>query len=406
KNGRIQSFSSGLPSKIVTTIFSDKDEIIWLGSDGSGVTAFKNDDYYNYSMADGLASNNVYDILQSTEGLIYFACYGGGISVWDGKSFTDLFDDLPDKRIFSLAFDHNQNLWIGMESGVAVYDGKSIKIFTKSDGLAHNETRVLKMDDKGRMWAGSFGGGVSCYDNGLWVSLNEKDGLISNTIESIASLENGALIFGGKEGISYYDPTGYEFPLIINNIQTPSGDLSINGTATGEIQSITNDRIFIDISSVNYNDRIENRYFRFRIPEISSDWSAPQNLSSFEFNPQSSGNYSYEVQSIDSDFNYSKLLSIPFKVVPVWYLNPKTAVPFWGILLILISLTVFTSVNYQKKNLESKRLREAEVARQHEELEMAREFQLSLLPEKLPDFKGFSITGYQKTSTEVGGDYY
>jgi serine phosphatase RsbU (regulator of sigma subunit) len=126
----------------------------------------------------------------------------------------------------------------------------------------------------------------------------------------------------------------------------------------------------------------------------------------FEFNPQSSGNYSYEVQSIDSDFNYSKLLSIPFKVVPVWYLNPKTAVPFWGILFILISLTVFTSVNYQKKNLESKRLREAETARQQEELDLAREFQLSLLPEKLPDFKGFSITGYQKTSTEVGGDYY
>ena len=408
KNGRIQSFSSkdGLPSNIVTSILSDKDEIIWLGSEGSGVTAFKNDDFYNYSMADGLASNNVYDIIQSAEGLIYFACYGGGISVWDGKMFTDLFDDLPDKRIFSLAFDHDQNLWIGMESGVALYDGKSIITFTKSDGLAHNETRVLKTDNKGRIWAGSFGGGVSCYDNGLWVSLNEKDGLISNTIESISSLENGTMIFGGKEGISYYDPTEYEFPLIINNIQTPGGDLSINGTATGEIQSITNDRIFIEVSSVNYNDRIENRYFRFRIPEISSDWSPTQDLSLFEFNPQSSGNYSYEIQSIDSDFNYSKPLSISFKVVPVWYLNPKTAVPFWGILFILTSLTVFTSVNYQKKNLESKRLREAEAARQQEELDLAREFQLSLLPEKLPDFKGFSITGYQKTSTEVGGDYY
>ena len=406
KNGRIQSFSSGLPSNIVTTIFSDNSEIVWLGSDGSGVTAFKNDDFYNYSMADGLSSNNVYDILQSPDGLIYFACYGGGISVWDGKSFTNLFNDLPDKRIFSLAFDHDQNLWIGMESGVALYDGKSITTFTKSDGLAHTETRVLKTDNRGRIWAGSFGGGVSCYDNGIWISLNEKDGLISNTIESIASLEKGTLIFGGKQGISYYDPTEYDFPLIINNIQTPSGDLSINSTATGEIQSITNDRIFIEVSSVNYNDRIENRYFRFRVPEISSDWSTPQNLSSFEFNPQSSGNYSYEIQSIDSDFNYSKLLSILFKVVPVWYLNPKTAVPFWGILLILISLTVFTSVNYQKKNLESKRLREAEIARQHEELEMAREFQLSLLPEKLPEFKGFSITGYQKTSSEVGGDYY
>ena len=169
-----KSLQRNLNSKIIekleaigqTAIFSDKDEIIWLGSDRNGVTAYKNDDFYNYSMADGLASNNVYDIIQSTKGLIYFACYGGGISVWDGKRFTDLYGELPDKRIFSLALDHDQNLWLGMESGVAVYNGESIKTFTKSDGLAHNETRVLEVDDKGRIWAGSFGGGVSCYDNG------------------------------------------------------------------------------------------------------------------------------------------------------------------------------------------------------------------------------------------------
>ena len=408
KNGRMQSFTSkdGLPSNMVTTIFSDKDEIIWLGSDGSGVAAYKNDDFYNYSMADGLASNNVYDIIQSTKGLIYFACYGGGISVWDGKRFTDLYGELPDKRIFSLALDLDQNLWLGMESGVAVYNGESIKTFTKSDGLAHNETRVLEVDDKGRIWAGSFGGGVSCYDNGLWISLNEKDGLVSNTIGSIASLENGAMIFGGKEGISYYNPTEYNFSLSINNIQTPSGDVSVVGTTVEIIEAITNDRIFIDVYPVNYNDRNENRKFRYRIPEINSDWSTSQNLSLFEFNPQTSGEFSYEVQSIDSHFNFSKILTIPFKVVAVWYLNPKTAVPFWGVLIILISMTVFTSVNYQKKNLESKRLREAETARQQEELDLAREFQLSLLPEKLPEFEGYSITGYQKTSTEVGGDYY
>ncbi len=406
--GRIQSFSSkdGLPSNIVTTILSDKNGVTWLGSDGSGVTAYKNDDFYNYNMADGLSSNNVYDIIQAAEDRIYFACYGGGISIWDGKMFTKLGVELPDKRIYSLAIDLDNNLWIGMESGVAVYDGQSIKIFTTSDGLAHNETRVLEVDNKGRIWAGSFGGGVSCYDNGLWISLNEKDGLISNTIGSIASMGNGTMMFGGKDGISYYNSTEYSFPLTINNIRTPSGDLSINGASTEIIQSITNDRIFIEVSPINYNDRIENRNFRFRIPEMSLDWSVSQNLSLFEFNPQSSGHYSYEIQSFDSHFNFSKILSIPFKVVPVWYLNPKTAVPFWGILIILISLTVFTSVNYQKKNLESKRLRDAEIARQQEELELAREFQLSLLPEKLPEFKGFSITGYQKTSTEVGGDYY
>lgn len=405
--GRMKAFSStdGLPSNIVTSIFSDKTGVTWLGSDGSGVTAFKNDDFYNYSMADGLASNNVYDIIQSPEGLIYFACYGGGISIWDGKRFSDLPTELPDKRIFSLALDHDQNLWIGMESGVAVVKSDSITHFTTSNGLAHNETRVLKVDNKGKIWAGSFGGGVSCYNHELWISLNVKDGLISNTIGTIAFMDDETTVFGGDGGISYYDPTEFIFPLFIQNIQTPRGDIFINDKQSEEINSITNDRIFIDVSSVNFNDRIENQYFQYRIPEFGGDWTSTQ-TGSFEFNPQSSGNYTFEIQGIDSDLNYSQLLRIPFKVVPIWYMNPKTAIPFWGVLLILITLTVFSSINYQKKNKEAKNLREAEIIRQQEELELASEFQLSLLPEKLPDYDGYEITGYQKTSTEVGGDYY
>ena len=51
-------------------------------------------------------------------------------------------------------------------------------------------------------------------------------------------------------------------------------------------------------------------------------------------------------------------------------------------------------------------LLEAENARRGEELEAARRFQLSMLPDRLPGHPGFEVAVLMKTATEVGGDYY
>ena len=49
---------------------------------------------------------------------------------------------------------------------------------------------------------------------------------------------------------------------------------------------------------------------------------------------------------------------------------------------------------------------QAENERKTEELEEARELQLSMLPRDLPNIKNLEIAVYMKTATEVGGDYY
>lgn len=52
------------------------------------------------------------------------------------------------------------------------------------------------------------------------------------------------------------------------------------------------------------------------------------------------------------------------------------------------------------------RLLKTEYERKTEELEEARQFQLSLLPKTLPSLPGFEVAVSMKTATEVGGDYY
>ncbi len=53
-----------------------------------------------------------------------------------------------------------------------------------------------------------------------------------------------------------------------------------------------------------------------------------------------------------------------------------------------------------------RRLLEADNARKTRELEDARQLQLSMLPQSLPDVPNLGIAVYMKTASEVGGDYY
>lgn len=61
----------------------------------------------------------------------------------------------------------------------------------------------------------------------------------------------------------------------------------------------------------------------------------------------------------------------------------------------------------QAKEMEMQRaLLEAENARKTKELEEARQLQLSMLPQRVPQLPNLEIAVYMKTAAEVGGDYY
>ena len=75
-----------------------------------------------------------------------------------------------------------------------------------SDGLAHNEMFSLYNDGK-KMWAGTFGGGVSCFHDNTWFTLRESDGLNSNTVGSIVSIDENNTI----DILMLIKPFGKEF---------------------------------------------------------------------------------------------------------------------------------------------------------------------------------------------------
>ena len=113
--------------------------------------------------------------------------------------------------VYGVAVDPKGQVWFATEGGVSMFDGKSWRAWTQSDGLGAPRTErgnyilAVHAASDGAIWAGTWGGGAARFDGAQWVSLTSKDGLAGNIVYSIAQEADGTLWFGTDAGLSWYD---------------------------------------------------------------------------------------------------------------------------------------------------------------------------------------------------------
>jgi signal transduction histidine kinase/DNA-binding response OmpR family regulator/sugar lactone lactonase YvrE len=75
---------------------------------------------------------------------------------------------LPENSVRAILQDRQGFLWFGTQNGLARYDGTGMKVFLPdpddSGSLALRFVLTMAEDDRGRIWMGSYGAGVSVYD--------------------------------------------------------------------------------------------------------------------------------------------------------------------------------------------------------------------------------------------------
>ena len=225
------------------------------------------------------------------------------------------------------------HLWTGTESaGIGVFKNDNFEMIRDSDGLGHNEMFSLFYDGD-RMWAGTFGGGVSCLSNDTWFTLRETDGLNSNTIGAVAAISRDHYLFGGTKGISIFKLDDSSFKLDIDNILTPKAELSLYDIKDSNISGIVKDRFFVSANPMVYNPSGSKVHYRTRINSggEKASWSDLQTSNQISFFPENVGSYELDIQAVDNRIAFSEIVTIPFSIGRIWYLDPKTAIPFWGV---------------------------------------------------------------------------
>ncbi len=80
------STADGLPNNAVRSLFLDSKNLLWIGTE-NGVSIMRNGTFSTIDEKNGLGHNSCWDISQDSEGNMWFASYGGGVSKFDGEKF-------------------------------------------------------------------------------------------------------------------------------------------------------------------------------------------------------------------------------------------------------------------------------------------------------------------------------
>jgi len=167
----------------------------------------------NFNTKDGLALSSILCSVKDQAGNLWFGTSGNGVSMYNGKSFTNYFSShgLIHNLISTITEDSKGNLWFGTYGGVSKYDGVTFDNFTTAHGLANNNIYKILEDKKGNVWVGTSNG-ISRYNPSqqghgqkIFVNYDTDDGLAGAAIIDILEDKEGNLWFGSTRGVRKYD---------------------------------------------------------------------------------------------------------------------------------------------------------------------------------------------------------
>jgi len=270
--------ADGLVDDDVYAVAVDGGNRLWLGTDGGGMSVLdhggtpsdKGDDTWaTFTTADGLAHNYVCAIAIDEGGCLWFGTWDRVSALDDGGTPFDKGDDAwttfthPDgmgtNSAHAIVVESGNRLWFGFGwgGGASVLDHGGTPFdkgddtwttFTTADGLADNHVSAISVDSGGRLWFGTWGGGVSVLDYGgtpfdkgddTWTTFTTADGLADNDVWAITVDSRGRLWFGTWDRASALDHGGTPFD---KGDDTWATFTTADGLADNHVEAIVVDR--------------------------------------------------------------------------------------------------------------------------------------------------------------------
>ncbi|MBI5472141.1 MAG: response regulator [Ignavibacteriae bacterium] len=355
-----ESIGAGTPLEkaYIHRMQKDRRGRVWLlgipGSSGSQMTEGPGAFVYERGKVSRweLPSNRVYSFVEGDDGSLWFGTRAG-ISRWkDGAwrhwQLSELFDAA---KVFTLAFDHEGQLWFSDQVnvvGVMQPDGKLRRI-TVEDGLPDEQVWEIKVDRKGRVWC-TTQAGLAVYSNGLWTRFDEPSGIPNTVLWPVIPTDKNVLI----------GTTNGWIDLSLGGLEEAAPRVALDQPLTGENTVLLRWKAHARYGGVPSSQIVT----RYRVNEGQwSHWSAIGEASLQDLAP---GKYLYEVQSrpllgTDSDAHHTArsgfVISVPLMK------DPRVMIP--AIVVVLALIVTIASFRTHARRLKQKQLHD-ELRREHE----------------------------------------
>jgi ligand-binding sensor domain-containing protein/serine phosphatase RsbU (regulator of sigma subunit) len=465
--------SSGLPDDNISTLFLDNNNTLWIGTGNHGLMTLntRTDNISKLNYASNSLGNSVNSITGDGEN-IYIATKDG-IYVYNTKTHSKLhystINRLPHNDIDALYIDSDNRILIATQAnGIYQLDEKGEINEYLSTGNIELEINSLTRDNKGSVWATTYGNGVFIFKKDTIINLTAKLGLKSNYCYSIMAVDSNYVWVGHRLGISRVNINDFSVK-VYDTEYGITGDCNLNATfkdSKGIVYFGTTDglirynyvkdqpnkippktnikKVIISDKAYGFRKKIELPYsayklriefigldyknpaavkYQYKLEGYDLDWSEITSLNYAIYPRVEDGHYTFKVRSFNEAGKYEESpaeFQLDVKL-PVW----KT---WWFITLVFIFVVLSVFIIIKIRERKQKQLQEylerkldertREVVEQKEEIEIknkditdsinyAQRIQASILPpiKKLQQNFSGSFVYYQPRDI-VSGDFY
>lgn len=208
---------------------------IWMGKDYSGISVLtKSNGQIKSVVAEkntdrSLSHNTVYALYTDRDGIVWVGTYKKGISYYGESVFKFAIDYVGD--VTSVEAEGDNKAWLGTnDNGVLLWNYSTRRVEKRFD-FGGCPVVALRKGKDGRLWAGTFNGGLYCIEGDRVRTFKAGAGsdLASNSIWTLDEDKNGNIWIGFLDaGIQCLDVSGMTF----RTIDLPNAGLDDNHIAS------------------------------------------------------------------------------------------------------------------------------------------------------------------------------
>ena len=238
-----------LPHNTIYDLYADRDGIMWVGTYKKGVSYYS-ESIFKFNMYEW---GDITCIEQADENRLWLGTNDHGILLWNrstGKAepfWRDAEGQLPNP-VVSMLKSKDGKLWVGtFNGGLYCMNGSQVHSYKEGAGnaLASNNVWALVEDDKGRIWIASLGGGLQCLEpsSGTFETYTSNNSaLLENNVTSLCWGDDNTLFFGtASQGVGMMDMRTRE----IKKVQGQSGSTKMSNDAVNHVYKDSRGLIWI-----------------------------------------------------------------------------------------------------------------------------------------------------------------
>ena len=238
-----------LPHNTIYDLYADRDGIMWVGTYKKGVSYYS-ESIFKFNMYEW---GDITCIEQADENKLWLGTNDHGILLWNrftGKAepfWRDAEGQLPNP-VVSMLKSKDGKLWVGtFNGGLYCMNGSQVRSYKEGVGnaLASNNVWALVEDDKGRIWIASLGGGLQCLEpsSGTFETYTSNNSaLLENNVTSLCWGDDNTLFFGtANQGVGMMDMRTRE----IKKVQGQSGSMKMSNDAVNHVYKDSRGLIWI-----------------------------------------------------------------------------------------------------------------------------------------------------------------